>query len=332
MPEIVTPIIYVLAFIAVVLIVQVLVGVVFSRRDRDQRVNRRLTMLSQGISRDDVYSALVRKRVAAPTLPGERFARFYDQVVLYCGQAGLAWSPLRLLGISAAGAAVLWLLALSLASSGTGAAFLLNGAISLIGAAALSTIAVWLWVGRLRNRRLKLIAEQLPLALDIINRALRAGHPVTSAVQLAADELTDPLGTEFGIIVDETSYGMEFGEALSTFALRTGSPDAHFFAVSIAIQSETGGNLAEILGGLASVMRGRITLGKRVRALASEGRASAMLLSLLPLGMIIFQMLTNPTVYSSKFSDPVFWPVVMGTGVVYLGGWLMVRRIINFKY
>jgi tight adherence protein B len=316
----------------VVLIVQVLAGFAFSRRDRDQRVNRRLTLLGQGMSRDDVYATLVRKRANAPTLPGERLARIYDYVALYCTQAGLNGSPVRLLGFTAVGAAVLWLLALSLASSGKGAALLVNGVVSLVGAVALSATVVSLWVARLRTKRLKQIAEQLPLALDIINRALRAGHPVTSAVQLAADELTDPLGSEFGIIVDATTYGMEFGEALSAFAHRTGSPDAHFFAVSIAIQSETGGNLAEILGGLASVMRGRITLGKRVRALASEGRASAMLLSLLPVGLILVQMLTNPTVYSSKFSDPIFWPVIAVTGAVYFFGWMMVDRIINFKY
>jgi tight adherence protein B len=203
---------------------------------------------------------------------------------------------------------------------------------SMVGAVALATIGVWLWVRRLRNLRLKQIGEQLPLALDIINRAIRAGHPVVSAVQLASDELRDPLGSEFGIIVDETNYGMDFREALASFAHRTGSPDAHFFAVSVSVQSETGGNLAEILDGLANVMRGRQTLGKRVRALSSEGRASGVLLSVLPIGMIMVQMLIRPNVYSSKFSDPIFWPAVVMTGVVYLIGWAIVHRIINFKY
>lgn len=333
MAGVVTPIIYVLAFIAVVIVVQVVAGLFFSARDREQRVNRRLTMLGQGMSREDVYTSLVRRSAASSSPTSDaRLTRLYDRVALYCGQAGLAWTPMRVLGIVAAIAAVLWLVALSIASSGGGVSLLLNGAMSLVGAVSLAAIGVWLWVRRLRNRRLKQIGEQLPLALDIINRAVRAGHPVVSAVQLASEELRDPLGSEFGIIVDETNYGMDFREALSTFAHRTGSPDAHFFAVSVAIQSETGGNLAEILDGLATVMRGRQTLGKRVRALSSEGRASGVLLSVLPMGMIMFQILLNPTVYSSKFSDPIFWPAVFGTGVVYLMGWLMVRRIVNFKY
>jgi tight adherence protein B len=180
--------------------------------------------------------------------------------------------------------------------------------------------------------RLKKIEEQLPLALDIVNRAVRAGHPVISAVQLAADELGDPVGSEFGLIVDETTYGVEFRDALANFARRTGSPDAHFFAVSVSIQSETGGNLAEILEGLANVMRGRATLGKRVRSLASEGRASATLLSVLPIFMVGLQFLIHPKVYTSKFSDPIFWPVVGIAGILYLIGWFIIRRIINFKY
>lgn len=331
MSAVLTPLIYVLAFIAVVLLVQSLSGVLFANRDRNQRVNRRLTMLGAGMSREEVYRDLVRKPVA-PTGSGARLAELRDRVELYCRQAGVTLAPFHLLAIAGAGAAVLWLVALSLASSKQGPGFLVNGAISMVGACALSAMAVFLWVRRLRVRRLKQIEEQLPLALDIVNRAIRAGHPVVSAVQLAADELGDPIGSEFGLIVDETTYGMDFREALASFARRTGSPDAHFFAVSVSIQSETGGNLAEILEGLARVMRGRITLGKRVRALSSEGRASAMLLSVLPALMIGFQLLIHPKTYTDKFPDPIFWPVVTITGVIYGIGWLMVRRIINFKY
>ena len=142
----------------------------------------------------------------------------------------------------------------------------------------------------------------------------------------------DPIGSEFGLIVDETTYGYEFREALANFARRTASPDAHFFAVSIGVQAETGGNLAEILEGLASVIRGRTMLGKRVRALSSEGRASALLLSALPVLLVAFMLLTQPTYYTSKFSDPIFWPVAGGVFASYLVGLLIIRRIINFKY
>jgi tight adherence protein B len=326
-----TSLIYVLAFVAVVILVQAVAGLVFASGDRTRRINRRLTMLGTGMNRDDVYKNLIRHS-ATLNVGGARLLRAYKAAERYCYQAGLPIPLSRLAVIMAAGAAVLWLVALSLASSRHGAGILVNGALSLVGAAGLSVLATWFWVRRLRLIRLKKIEEQLPLALDIVNRAIRAGHPVISAVQLASDELGDPVGSEFGLIVDETTYGVELREALANFARRTGSPEAHFFAVSVSIQSETGGNLAEILQGLANVMRGRSTLGKRVRALASEGRASALLISALPAVMIGVQLLIHPRVYSDKFSDPIFWPVVGIAGLLYAAGWLMIHRIINFKY
>jgi len=210
---------------------------------------------------------------------------------------------------------------------------LVNGILTaLVIAAVLAGVGAWVWLDGRRKKRLKKLEEQLPLALDIVIRAIRAGHPVISAVQLASEELGDPIGSEFGLIVDETTYGLEFKEALVSFARRTGSADAHFFAVSVGIQSETGGNLAEILEGLAGVVRGRQTLAKRVKALSSEGKASAVILSILPLFLIGMMMLMAPTFYTSKFADPLFWPVVIAVGVVYGIGQVMIKKIVDIKY
>src|SRR5258706_10391505 len=226
MEALLTPLIYVLAFLAVVILAQAVAGLVFASGDRTRRINRRLTMLGAGMNRDDVYKNLIRHS-ATPNVGGARLLRAYKAAERYCYQAGLSTPLSRIAVISTAGAAVLWLVALSLASSRSGAGFLLNGAMSLLGAAGLSILATWFWIRRLRLIRLKKIEEQLPLALDIVNRAIRAGHPVISAVQLASDELGDPVGTEFGLIVDETTYGVELREALGNFAHRTGSPEAH---------------------------------------------------------------------------------------------------------
>jgi tight adherence protein B len=331
MPQSFAPLLYVAAFLAVVVVVQFVAGVVFSRGDRTRKVNRRLDMLHAGMKPTDVYSALVR-RSAAPKGSSARLLAIHERVDNFCRQAGLAVTPLRLLVIAAGGAGGLWLISLVLLHSSKGIGLLLNGAVSAIAACVLSVMAVWYFVSRLRNKRLKALEEQMPLALDIVNRAIRAGHPVVSAVQLAADELGDPIGTEFGLIVDETTYGSEFREALTSFARRTGSSDAHFFAVSVGIQSETGGNLAEILAGLAVVIRARSTLAKRVKSLASEGKASANLLSFLPIGLIGFMFIIQPKFYTSKFSDPVFWPVVAGIVCLYMIGQFILGRIVNFKY
>jgi tight adherence protein B len=326
-----TPLIYVLAFIAVVVLVQTLAGVFLSSGDRKRQINRRLTMLDSGLSPDHVYSSLVR-RTAAPNFGGATVAALHERADLFCRQAGVAVTPTRLLAVAGAIAAVLWIIGLTFTHSAGGAGFLLNATVSLLAACGLSLFAVWTWMNRRRNARLKQIETQLPLALDVVNRAIRAGHPVISAVKLAALEMSDPIGSEFGLIVDETTYGAEFKDALENFARRTGSRDAGFFAVAVGIQSETGGNLAEILEGLASVIRGRGTLALRVKSLASEGKASAYLLSALPVILISVQMVTNPSFYTSKVHDPIFWPIAGSIITLYLIGWVTVNRIINFKY
>jgi tight adherence protein B len=331
MPQLVNPLIYIFAFLAVVIAAQTVTSALLNARDRTQRVNRRLTMLDAGVSREQVYAALVRK-TPSQRAGGDRLRRLQDLVETYVAQAGMTMTPTQLLAIAAGIAGALWLVSLSISHGGSGIGLLVNGMVSMTGACAMAGVAVWIWVRGRRNARIKKLEEQLPTALDIVTRAVRAGHPVISAVHLASNELGDPIGSEFGLIVDETTYGVEFKEALANFARRTGSSDGHFFAVCVSIQSETGGNLAEILEGLAAVIRGRRTLGLRVKALASEGRASAILLSVLPVFVIGIQLLVHPRVYADKFSDPIFWPTVLITALAYVGGWLMVRRIVNFKY
>jgi tight adherence protein B len=325
------PLIYVLAFVAVVMLVQALASILFSSRDRKRRVNRRLAMLESGRDPARVYADLVR--AAAPSGPQNSvLSKLHRRISLYCRQAGLSLSPVRLVTMIVGAAGLLWLLSLAFLGGAEASDKALNSLTSLLASVIVAALGGLLWVTRKRAARLKAIEEQLPLALDVVNRALRAGHPVISAVQLAAQEMGDPIGSELGLIVDETTYGYEFKEALVNFARRTGSADAHFFAVSVGIQSETGGSLSEILAGLATVIRARFTLAKRVKALASEGRASAVMLSVLPVLLIALLGLTQPTYYTSKFSDPIFWPAVGGVCTLYLLGWLMLRKIINFKY
>jgi tight adherence protein B len=331
MPAAYVPILYVAVFVGVVVFAQLLGSLAFANRDRNKRVNRRLTMLASGIAPPEVYSRLIRKS-ATPKMSGSLMVRLYERVDTFCGQAGLDITPPRLLLYALGGAAGLWLMSLFLLGATKTPSLLTNGVVAMIGSALLSGAAVYMWVNGRRRKRLRKIEEQLPLALDVVNRAIRAGHPVTSAMQLAAEEMGDPLGSEFGLIVDETNYGAEFRTALTNFAHRTGSADAHFFAVSVGIQAETGGNLAEILEGLANVIRARSTLGKRVKALASEGKASATVLSVLPIGMVGFLMTFRPAFYTSKFNDPVFWPFAAGIAVLYIIGQLILSRIVNFKY
>jgi tight adherence protein B len=221
------PLIYVMIFIAVVMLVQATASSVFSASDSSKRINRRLTLLESGMSRDEAYFSLMQVS-SLPELGNQQLREWLKQMETFRRQANVS-ATLPQIGIAAAVAAMaLWavsVLRLLLTSSLT-----VNGVIvTLVGAVTLPVVAGYMWLSHQRNKRLRLIDEQLPLALDIMHRALRAGHPVVSALQLAATEIGDPLGTEFGLVVDETLYGMELRDSLASFAQRVGSQECHFF-------------------------------------------------------------------------------------------------------
>ncbi len=331
MNYIIVPLICVVVFVIVILAVQALSNMLFSARDKSERINRRMTMLDSGLRPDEVYAALVRKPEPISE-SNKAIAELHDRIWTYCRQAGLSVSPTYLVSGVLLAVLVVGMSGIFMLNARTTFGSPLDDVVLLIACCVLIPLAVWTWIGFKRSARLAILTEQLPLALDVVNRAVRAGHPVVAAIKLAATEMDDPIGTEFGLIVDEITYGVEIKDALSNFAKRTGSSDAHFFAVSVGVQSETGGNLVEILSGLAKVIRGRITLAKRVRALASEGRASAYILSALPVFLVVALMIMHPSYYTSKFSDPIFWPTVAGVCVVYALGWVMISRIVNIRY
>lgn len=322
------PVAFILAFISVVLLVQTSANLLFARQDRAKRLNRRLALHDAGLTRQQVYTKLARGSAGgAPALVGGINKRLERALQL----AGLTISVQRFLLIVAAVAVALWVLSISVWSRNSGP--LLGSALtSLLASLTLAALGAFLWLQRLRRTRLKKIELQMPIALDVMTRALRAGHPVISAIQLAADEMGDPLGSEFGLVIDENTYGIDLPDALANFADRTGSSDAYYLAVSVAVQTETGGNLSDILEGLAAVIRGRTSLTLKVKALSSEGRTSALLLTALPILAVSIQFMFQPQIYISKFSDPIFWPAVGATLAVYFAGWLWIQRIINFKY
>jgi tight adherence protein B len=331
MQNLLLPIALVLAFIAVVLVVQIAAGAALEKAEKTRKVNLRLTMIRSGMDPRQVYESLVRKRSESPwreTPLGRLWARYET----FAGQAGVQLTPVRLLQINVIVAIVLWGLAVVGLQSLPLQHPLTNGALALVGALILSTLGTYAFIAHRRAARLRKLEAQLPLALDVVIRGLKAGHPVISAVQLVTQEMGDPIGTEFGLIVDETTYGLEFKDALMNFARRTGSDDAFFFAVSVGIQSETGGNLAEILANLATVIRGRASLAKRVKALSSEGKASAWVLSVLPVFCVGSVLMSSPGYYTEKLDDPAFWPIVIGVLCLYCFGIFLTKQIVNIKY
>lgn len=183
----------------------------------------------------------------------------------------------------------------------------------------------------LKKRRLKKFGEQLPDALDMMVRSLRAGHPVNIAMGMVATQTADPIGSEFGIAVDEMTYGLELREALANVGDRVDLPDFNYVVVAISIQHDTGGNLAEVLGGLSAVIRARFRMFKKVHALSSEGRFSAKMLSALPFAFAVMTYTSKPTYYLNVIDDPLFFQVAGGAVFLQIIGVIIMQKLINFK-
>jgi tight adherence protein B len=194
-----------------------------------------------------------------------------------------------------------------------------------------STLLPLLVLRFLRSRRQKKFAAQFPDSLDIIVRSLRAGHPVPIAVNMVGREMSDPIGTEFGIVTDEVTYGADLEGAMRNLYARIGSDDLPLFVTAVAIQGSTGGNLGEILQNLSGVIRDRFKMRRKIRALAAEGRASAMILSALPIGMFIIIQFIAPDFYGSVWHEHLTKVMLTCASIWMIIGNIIMFRMVNFK-
>jgi len=193
------------------------------------------------------------------------------------------------------------------------------------------TLGPLLWLKFLRGRRQKKFGAQFPDALDIIVRSLRAGHPVPVAITMVGRELADPCGSEFGIVADEVTYGSDLEGAMRNLYFRVGQDDLPLFVTAVAIQGSTGGNLGEILENLSGVIRQRFKMRRKVRSLAAEGRASAMILASLPIAVFGIVNVVAPDFYSSIWHhDMTKMTLAMAGGWMSVGIFIM-YRMVNFK-
>lgn len=236
-------------------------------------------------------------------------------------QSGLQWTVAYLLGM----VAVFSLGALSLASlAGLG----WTGA--LIAMVSGAVLPLW-HVRRARAKRLTKFESQLPDALDMMGRALRAGHAFPTALKMVGDEMSAPLSDEFRVAFDEVNFGISMHDALTSLAARVPVTDLRFFVIAVVIQRETGGNLAELLANISAIMRDRIKLFAQVRVLSAEGKMSAWVLSMLPFAAALMIQITNPTFLAILYTDPTGQKMIGGAlGLMLLGVFAM-RRIIDIR-
>ena len=318
-------------FASVFMLSQVLVGGAWRRRAEAGAVNLRLRIIREGGRREDVVARLRKNTPRDFAGLPPMFATRLQALQRMLMASALPLSPSQI--VVAMGALFLLLCVALLLGARAGGfplnfgVFQMTVAVAFAAAIALPLLAI----NFISQRRRKRIEEQFPIALDVFVRALRSGHPIASAIDLLTREMEDPIGSEFGLVSDEVAYGADLAEALEDMAERWDIDDMRMFVVSLSVQSETGGNLAEILQNLSEVIRARSSLYMKVRALSSEGRMTGWMLTVLPILTFVGLFLVNPRFYLDVAKDPIFvigFPVLI---VVYLIGFIMIRRMVDLK-
>lgn len=318
-------------FGAVLLAVDTLVGWFAHSKSEGRAINLRLKLIRSGRTTGEALSLLKRSDSVLPEgLPdpirrlGERLER-----TLMTAQLTMA-TPRLMLILLLAPLALLFTILLIMVAAGAPVGF---GRIVLV--ATFSLVLGWLiplFALQLRaNSMRKKMQDQFPVALDVFIRGLRAGHPVAAALDLLTVELPDPIGSQFGIAVDEVTYGADLRDALHAMAERWDLADMRMFVVSLAVQSETGGNLAEVLENLSHVIRERRSLLLKVRALSSEGRMTAIILTALPILAFTALFSFNPEFYLDVADDPAFVPGFMSLILLYAIGFVTIRRMVDIR-
>jgi tight adherence protein B len=324
--------ILVCVFGAVVLAAESLVSLRVSSSAEAKAIQGRMKLIARRRDQGDGQALLRRGGSAVPEglpAPVVAFANRLERMLI---QARMSIeTPRLLLILLVAPVAVFFGLLLMMALWwGIGISF---GRIvmSLTFALVIGTILPLMAINWRATRARKKIEEQFPVALDVFVRGLRAGHPIAAALDLLTVEMPDPIGGEFGIVVDEVTYGSEIRDALQSMAERWDLADMRMFVVSLSIQSETGGNLAEILENLTKVIRDRQSMMLKVRALSSEGRLSAVMLTVLPLFTFTLLFVVNPQFFLEVANDPLFVPGFVCLIVLYLIGFFIIRRMVDLK-
>ena len=287
------------------------------------RLAQRVKNASGDASGEAVLSISKRRQLAAHPLLQHwlqqvRPAAALDRLLL---QAGSGQNVAQLLGKT-----VLAMLAAGALATVLGLPLpLLAGLVLAAGA-----LPLWLLKQR-RQRRLALIEQQLPEALDLMGRAMRAGHAFPTAMKMVGDEMRAPLGLEFRAVFDEVNFGVAMGDALGNLANRVPSTDLRYFVVAVLIQRETGGNLAELLGRISAIVRDRLKLLGEIRVLSAEGRMSAWVLSLMPFAVALMMQVSNPDFLAVLYTDPGGRQMLSSALCMMALGVLVIRKVTHIR-
>lgn len=311
--------IYLLVAISAALFAEGFYLLCYSGASYRTNVNRRLKLLKSEPSRENVLVQLRKERGLTSAGNYRAGLESLSRLIL---QSGLTIGLQKLVTYVAIGATVAF---------GLGLYFRGSVLDALLIALACATALPYLVLRIKRGRRQKKFGAQFADGLDMIVRSLRAGHPVPIAITMVAREMPDPIGSEFGIVADEITYGSDLETALRNLYFRIGQEDLPLFVTAVAIQGSTGGNLGEILENLSAVIRQRFKMRRKIRALAAEGRASALILSSLPIAIFLVIQIIAPDFYASVWHEDIT-KQALAAAATWMGiGNFMMYRMVNFR-
>ena len=314
-----------LVFVAVMLLLEGLYLLWKTRRNAGaKKLAQRLELYSAQLRQ--ARQAAVLKQGTLSELPAlERMLRAAPRVLglqKLLQQSGLGWTVSRLLLSCALAGLAGYVLAYVLARQ--------SALVSLVAAGLLAWLPV-LWVAWRRSRRLAVLERQLPEAIALVTRALRAGHAFPSGLQMIGEEMHEPIASEFRAVHEEINFGVSLQQALFNLSDRVPVTDLRYFVVAVLIQRESGGNLTEILSNLSHLIRARLKLFARVRVLSSEGRLSAWILGLMPFGLGFVMNIVNPEFMSPLWTDPIGIAMMQYTLGLMVIGIFILRKIIRIR-
>jgi tight adherence protein B len=311
---------YALVVLAAVFVAEAVYLLFAETRSNRDRVNRRMRLSDPDGDRQAVLIRLRKERGMSSTGEVEGPLAALARLVV---QAGLTIGLPRLVAFSLAGGLALAAAVLVLRRDLTETAIVW----------VFGTFLVPIMVLRfLRGRRRKIFGNQLPEAIELIVRSLKAGHPVPVAIGMVGRELADPIGTEFGIVADEVTYGSDLVSAMRKMQTRVGQEDLPLFITAVSIQATSGGNLREILQSLADVIRQRIKMRRKIRAISAEGRISAYFLTAMPLLLMAAIHVMSPDYYGDVWGENLTKVGLAAAGFWLLMGNLMMKKMIAFRF
>lgn len=319
--------IYYLVAIAVFLGVAALVGgiTLLLRPDASAKIEDRLAVLT-GAHASSKEGALKQASVLSQPLDAvpsflEGLIKRIGNVDLLFEQADTKLTLSRLLAVSGI---------LAVVGSGIGAVLRLHFALLPLMGLFMAVLPVF-WLLLRRRKRMKIFATQLPDALDMLSRALRAGQSLQAGFSMVASEVPAPLGKEFGRVFEEQNLGIALDEALDAMCARVPNLDLKFFATAVILQRQTGGDLAEILDKIGGLIRERFQIWGQIQALTGEGRLSGVVLMGLPVVLFLALYKLNPNYVMVLFTDATGRKMLAFAVVLQFLGALMIRKIVNIK-